>query len=87
MPNLSIRWRSRPDIAPPEHEIDALKTVVIQLRRELTDKTGYAATLELVLHQRLETIDALRGRIEQLQERNQQLGAEADRLAEMVRCS
>ena len=67
MPNLSIRWRSRP--APLEHEIDALKTVVIQLRRELENKQGYAGRLEMLLRSRTERIDQLNGQLEQVRRR------------------
>ena len=84
MPNLSIRWRSRPDIAPLEHEIDALKTVVIQLRRDLTNKTGYATRLELVLRQRMERIDQLNGQLEQVREQNRRLDAEAEHYFQML---
>ena len=64
-----------------------LRTVVIQLRRELTNKEGYAAKLELVVRQRSQTIDALRGTIDQLRAANARLDAEAERLCEMVRLS
>jgi hypothetical protein len=84
MPNLSIRWRSRPDIAPLEHEIDTLKTVVIQLRRDLTNKTGYATRLELVLRQRMERIDQLNGQLEQVREQNRRLDAEAEHYFQML---
>ena len=64
--HLSYRWRSRPDAAALERNVDELRTVMIQLRHELTNKTGYAATLELVLKQRTQTIDDLRGKLDQL---------------------
>jgi polyhydroxyalkanoate synthesis regulator phasin len=57
------------------------------LRRQLTTKTNLANGLQLALHQRHETIDALRGRIDALRKQNKQLDAENDRLAEMVRLS
>jgi len=56
----------RPDAAALERNVDELRTVMIQLRHELTNKTGYAATLELVLKQRTQTIDDLRGKLDQL---------------------
>ena len=78
MPNLSIRWRSRPDIAPLEQELDRLRMDVIQLRRELSNKTGYAATLELVLKQRTQTIDNQQGTIDRLRALATRLDAEAE---------
>jgi hypothetical protein len=87
MPNLSIRWRSRPDISKLEHEIDALKIVVIRLRRDLTDKTGYAGRLEVLLRERLARIDELTAKVDQLRAVNARLDAEAERLCEMVRMS
>jgi len=77
-------WKLRPS-GPLERENAALKTTIVVLRRELTDKEGYAAKLELVVRQRSRTIDALRGTINQLREQNRRLDEEADRLAEMVR--
>jgi hypothetical protein len=85
MDRFSYRWRSRPDAAALEHSVDQLRTTVIQLRRDLTDKEGYAAKLELVVRQRSRTIDTLRSKLEQVREQNRRLNAEADRLAEMVR--
>jgi hypothetical protein len=35
------RWKARPDVGQLEHEIDALKTVVIRLRRALAEKTRF----------------------------------------------
>jgi len=83
--HLSYRWRSRPDAAALERNVDELRTVIIQLRHELTNKTGYAATLELVLKQRTQTIDDLRGKLDRLRAVNARLDAEAERLCEMVR--
>ena len=72
---------------PAEHEIDALKTVVIQLRRELENKQGYAGRLEMLLRSRTERIDQLNGQLEQVRAQNRRLDEEAERLAEMVRLS
>jgi len=84
MPPYLFRWRTRPDIAQLEHEIDALKTVVIRLRQDLTNKTGYAATLELVLKQRTQTIDDLVGKLEQSRAQCRRLGAEAENYFRML---
>jgi len=82
--HLAPMWKFR-RLNPIEKENAALKTTIVVLRHELTTKEDYAAKLELVLHQRLETIDTLRGTIDQLREQNRRLDEEADRLAEMVR--
>jgi hypothetical protein len=83
--HLSYRWRSRPDAAALERNIDELRTVIIQLPQDLTNKTGYASRLEVLLRARTERIDELANTIAVLREQNQRLDAEADRLAEMVR--
>ena len=83
----SYRWRSRPNIAKLEDEIDTLKTVVIRLRRELENKQGANGRLKLLLRERLTRIDELNGKLDQLRAANARLDAEADRLAEMVRLS
>jgi chromosome segregation ATPase len=82
---LRYRWKSRPDVAALETQLDALRSELIRLRSDLTNKSGYAAKLELALRQRTQTIDALRSRIEQLQQRNRDLDAECEHLADMVR--
>jgi len=43
-----------------------------------------SAALELLLRQRTETIDALRGTIDKLREQNKRLDQEAEHLAQMV---
>ena len=48
-------------------------------------KTVYCERLEVLLHQRLETIDALHGRIDQLRDQNKKLEIEAEHYADMVR--
>jgi hypothetical protein len=75
-----VPWKFRL-LDPIEKENDQLRTVVIQLRRELTDKEGYAAKLELVARQRSRTIDALRGKLEQVRAQNRRLDEEAEHLA------
>jgi hypothetical protein len=82
--NWNYHWRTRPDAAALEHLVNQLRTTVIQLRHELTNKEGYAATLELVLKQRTQTIDDLVGKLEQVRAQNRRLDAEAERLAAMV---
>jgi len=81
-----MNWKLRP-LEPLEQENDALKTTIIQLRRKLTNKEGYATKLELVLHQRMEQIDELANTIATLRDQNRRLNEEADHLAELVRMS
>jgi hypothetical protein len=77
-------WKSR-RLNPTEKENEQLRLVIIQLRHELENKQGAVGRLELALHQRLETIDDLRGKLDQLRAVNARLDAEAERLWEMVR--
>jgi hypothetical protein len=82
---MAYRWRSRPDIAAQEAALAAARSELIRLRRKLTTKEGYAAKLELVLHQRLETIDTLNGKLEQERAAKQRLDEECEHLAQLVR--
>ena len=76
-------FKRRP-LAPIERENDQLRMTICGLRRELTNKEGYAVKLELMLHQRLETIDALNGTIDRLRAANQKLGLENHCLTAML---
>ena len=76
--NWNYRWQTRPDVTPLEHAIDQLRTENIRLRRDLTNKTGYAAKLELVLRQRTQTIDRLNDKLEQVRAQNRRLDAECE---------
>jgi len=84
---LRYRWRSRPDAAELERNVDELRTVIIRLRRDLTNKEGYADRLEVLLRARTERMDELANTIATLREQNRRLNEEADHLAEMVRMS
>jgi hypothetical protein len=84
MHQFSYRWRAHPATAALEREVDTLKITVIQLRRDLTNKTGYATRLELVLRQRMERIDQLNGQLEQVREQNRRLDAEAEHYFQML---
>ena len=84
--NWNYRWRTRDDVAPLEHAIDQLRTENIRLRRDLTNKTGYAAKLELVLRL-TQTIDRLNDKLEQVRAQNRRLDAECEQLVELVRPS
>jgi uncharacterized protein HemX len=63
-----------------QKENDGLRSELIKLRHELTNKQGYAERLEVLLRERLERIDELTARIDQLRERNKRLEAEAEHL-------
>jgi hypothetical protein len=65
-------------------ENDGLRTEIVRLRRELSNKGYYASRLELLLHERMERIDQLTATIDQLRERNRRLDEEAEHLAAMV---
>jgi hypothetical protein len=81
---LRYRWKSRPDIAALEQELDRARSELVRLRSDLTNKVGYAATLELVIKQRAQTIDNLNNKIEQLRTTNQRLDAEAEHYFRML---
>jgi hypothetical protein len=85
--NWNYRWRTRPDVGQLEHLVDQLRMDIIQLRRDLTNKAGYAAKLELVLRQRTQTIDRLNDKLEQVRAQNRRLDAECEQLVELVRLS
>ena len=79
------RWKSRPSIAALERNLEELRTVIIQLRRQLTNKTNFANGLQLALQECCTRIDELNGKLEQVRAQNRRLDEEAERLAEMVR--
>jgi hypothetical protein len=63
---------------------DGLRTEIVNLRHELTNKQGYAERLEILLRERMERIDELTATIDQLRERNKRLETEADHLAKIA---
>jgi len=67
-----------------QKENDGLRTEIVKLRHELTNKQGYAERLEVLLRERLERIDDLNGKLEQAREQNKRLKAEAEHLAAIV---
>ena len=67
-----------------QKENDGLRTEIVKLRHELTNKQGYAERLEVLLHERMERIDDLNGKLEQAREHNKRLKAEAEHLAAIV---
>ena len=79
-----FRWKSRPDLAALERNVDELRTVIIQLRHELGNKHRHVGQLKTLLLQRTECIDELANTIAVLREQNRRLEAEADHLAQMV---
>jgi hypothetical protein len=81
--HLSYRWRSRPDAAALERNIDELRTENIRLRHELQTKQSQVGGLK-PLHQRTERIDELANTIAVLREQNQRLDAEAEHYFRML---
>jgi len=79
-------WKRR-TLEPTERENDQLRMVVIQLRHELRTKQIALSGLELALRERCARIDALRDRIEQLQQRNQLPDKKPDHLTALGRMS
>jgi septal ring factor EnvC (AmiA/AmiB activator) len=79
-----FRWKSRPDIASLERNVDELRTVVIQLRHELGNKRRHVGQLKTLLLQRTERIDELANTIATLREQNQRLDAEAENYFRML---
>ena len=75
----NYHWRASPAVEQLELTVTELRADNVRLRHELRTKQTQVGGLKLALHQRHETIDALRGRIEQLQERNQRLEEENER--------
>jgi hypothetical protein len=71
-------WPSSPsiDALQLKRENDQLGTTVVCLRAELRNKERHIHRLELLLHQRTETIDQLTAQVEQLRLKNKQLTAE-----------
>ena len=75
------------------HELDlqrqnaTLALKLLKANAALRLKTVYCERLEILLHQRLETIDALNGKLEQARAANHRLDQECERLVEMVRLS
>jgi chromosome segregation ATPase len=73
--------RSVAELKLLQKENDGLRTEIVKLRHELTNKQGYAERLEVLLRERMERIDELTATIDQLRERNKRLEAEAEHLA------
>jgi len=67
-----------------EREKHQLQMAVLKLRRELETKQQYAGRLEVLLHQRTETIDALNGKLEQSREQVRRLDLQNGVLAAML---
>jgi regulator of replication initiation timing len=82
---MAYMWRSRPDVAQLERTIDQLRTENVRLRHELGNKRRHVGQLKVLTHQRSNTIDDLRGWLEQSQAQIRQLNEEADHLAELFK--
>jgi hypothetical protein len=72
----NYHWRASPAVEQLEETVEQLRADNVRLRHDLTNKAGYAAKLELVLHQRMERIDQLQAAIDLLRQRNQHLDLE-----------
>jgi hypothetical protein len=77
--------RARLNEVQLQRENDSLRTTIVCLRHELTDKQGHVGRLEYLLCERSERIDELNGKIDQLRDQNRRLDAEAERLTDMIR--
>ena len=76
-------WKFRP-LDPIERENDALKATIVCLRRELENKQGAVGRLKILVQQRSNTIDDLRGKLEQSQQQIRQLNEEAEHYYRML---
>jgi hypothetical protein len=79
-------WSRRPttDAHKLQREVDGLRTTICCLRREIENKQGAVGRLELLLHERPETIDALHGQLEQSRAQLWRLGLENEILVAMI---
>ena len=84
---FNYHWRTAPAVEQLERHIHELRTTVIRLRREIKNKQGHVGRLTILVQQRSNTIDDLRGKLEQSRQQIQQLNEEADHLAALVRMS
>jgi phosphoserine phosphatase len=66
-------------------ECDTLKTTIYCSRRQLENKQGYAARLELVLRLRTQTVDELNAKLEAARAANHRLEDECEHLVKIVR--
>ena len=62
-------------------ECEQLRTQLALLHSELAHKQTFVGRLELLIHQRNETINNLNAKLEQSREQCRRIDAEADRLA------
>jgi chromosome segregation ATPase len=65
-------------------ENDGLRTEIVRLRRELSNKQDCIGRLEVLLHERMERIDELTAQVDQLRHQIKKLDQEAEHLAAMV---
>jgi predicted RNase H-like nuclease (RuvC/YqgF family) len=84
---FNYHWRATPAVEQLERHIHELRTTVIRLRREVENKQGHVGRLKILVQQRSDTIDDLRGKLEQSRQEILQLNEEADHLAALVRMS
>jgi predicted RNase H-like nuclease (RuvC/YqgF family) len=77
-------WRTHPGVNKLEKMIDQLRMENIRLRREVETKQTQVGGLELALHQRHQTIDALNGKLEQARAQCRRLDEEAEGYVAMI---
>ena len=65
-------------------EVDGLKTTIVVLKRQLKDREGHVGRLHTLMRERIERIDELNGKLEQLRDQNRRLDEENKHLAKMV---
>ena len=72
-------WPKRPniDVLTLQREIDALRTTILCLKREIENKAGHVQRLEALLCSRLQKIDELTAQVDQLRQQNRRLDTEA----------
>ena len=68
-------WKPKP-VTDLQRQLDAAQLKLLKTHAELEHKTQCVTRLEILVAERNACIDALHGRIEQSQERNQRLDAE-----------
>jgi chromosome segregation ATPase len=80
----NYRWKTPGNVSLLEQNIAELRTELIKLRHEVSNKEQYIGRLKMLCHERTTRIDNLRATIEDLRAANQKLDAEADHLVQLM---
>ena len=83
----NYHWRASPAVEQLEKTVEQLRADNVRLRREVETKQTQVGGLELALHQRHETIDALNAKLEHARTVNLRLDQECERLVEIMQLS